>query len=272
MQNADIADIGWHIILVKCCHSCCQMFRTRSPPSWRGRCLSPSFRPFEPARSKSSHKFTDMFTDRKNFTQFHMFKIPFPSTSFYVPAEPRTKPSMHHQHLHAERTQFPEMQNRYLTPIRILIHIFELVQTQKPTETWLATESHLCSHEEANNVANVGDEEHEELQIGCTQWIDLNQDAKRYRSRLQARCRTRQHDSHTKLHKAIHSLQANLTQGSQQDLYVRLSDWAAAEPAEDETSSCCKMHWCRMATGVQQGFNGRWMQIGAQDFVYWWIQ
>ena len=94
----------------------------------------------------------------------------------------------------------------------------------------------------------------------------------RYRSRLQARCRTRQHDSHTKLHKAIHSLQANLTQGSQQDLYVRLSDWAAAEPAEDETSWCCKMHWCRMATGVQQGFNGRWMQIGAQDFVYWWIQ
>jgi len=271
MQNADIADIAdisflsnVVIHVVKCSEP--DPLLLGAVGAWA---QVPSFWTGKVQKFTQVHRYVHR---SQNFTQFHMFKIPFPSTSFYVPAETRTKPSMHHQHLHAERTQFPEMQNRYLTPIRILIHIFELVQTQKPTETWLATESHLCSHEEANNVANVGDEEHEELQIGCTQWIDLNQDAKRYRSRLQARWRTRQHDSHTKLHKAIHSLQANLTQGSQQDLYVRLSDWAAAEPAEDETSWCCKMHWCRMATGVQQGFNGRWMQIGAQDFVYWWIQ
>ena len=181
MQNADIADIAdisflsnVVIHVVKCSEP--DPLLLGAVGAWA---QVPSFWTGKVQKFTQVHRYVHR---SQNFTQFHMFKIPFPSTSFYVPAEPRTKPSMHHQHLHAERTQFPEMQNRYLTPIRILIHIFELVQTQKPTETWLATESHLCSHEEANNVANVGDEEHEELQIGCTQWIDLNQDAKRYES------------------------------------------------------------------------------------------
>ena len=54
-------------------------------PSFLARSVpEPKFRPFEPARSKSSHKFTDMFTDRKISHSFTCSKSHFlqhPSTS-----------------------------------------------------------------------------------------------------------------------------------------------------------------------------------------------